>query len=54
MFKVLLLTHKSFRLDDLKIKEHGFSSGLKFMNYYFLIDRVDQDDHFDTKMTSVN
>ena len=40
-------------LDDYKIKEQGFFEPSPIYSYKVLIDRVDQDDHFDSGITSV-
>ena len=40
-------------MDDYKIKEQGFFGPSPIYSYEVLIDRVDQDDHFDPGMTSV-
>ena len=40
-------------LDDYKIKEQGFFGPSPIYSYKILIDRVDQDNHFDPGMTSV-
>ena len=40
-------------MDYYKIKEQGFFEPSPIYSYKVLIDRVDQDDHFDPGMTSV-